>query len=257
MRTAVQLYTLRGLDEPLARRLERVADAGFDGVEFAGLGDADPSDVAEAMRESNLAAAGAHVEADAAEAEPERTADAYRPLGVSTFVVPRLAPASFADVAAVDRAAGRLNSLARDLAERGGGLCYHNHEHEFVAVEGRPAFERLVESTDAAVRFELDVGWARAAGADPAALVDRYGERIPLVHLKDVALDPDAPRGGRSVDLGEGDVDLDACVAAARRADAEWLVFEHDDPADPAATLRRAATAFESLLDDSSDRRGR
>ncbi|WP_339105974.1 hypothetical protein [Haloterrigena salinisoli] len=44
-------------------------------------------------------------------------------------------------------------------------LGYHNHDHEFVDLEGdeRSAFEFLIDKTDDALSIELDVGWANAA----------------------------------------------------------------------------------------------
>jgi len=46
---AVQLYTLRRLDATLPELLHVVAGSGFDGVEFAGLGDADPVDLLDGL----------------------------------------------------------------------------------------------------------------------------------------------------------------------------------------------------------------
>lgn len=246
MHTAVQLYSLRALDEPLAASLSRVATAGFDGVEFAGL---DDSLGATSLDEAGLDAAGAHVGAadlglapDASDLDPDvarRTADRYLELGVDTLVVPILDEAAFADEASIERTAGVFEDLASAVPDEC-RLCYHNHEFEFRTIAGRPAWERLVDATEA-VGFELDLGWAHAAGYDPVELLERYGDRIPLVHLKDVSVDAAAPRGGRSVDLGEGDLDVEACRTAARTADVDWLVFEHDEPSDPVASLGHAA----------------
>ena len=246
MRTAVQLYTLRHLDEPLPESVERVADAGFDGVEFAGLRDEPPEDVADALDRTGLGVAGAHVPVEDLSDGPRDAASVYRSLGADTVTVPYLDPEMFADAESVAETADRLDGLAARLGDAELRLCYHNHEFEFVDVDGRPALERLLEATDR-VAFELDVGWALAGGVDPAAFLDDHADRIPLVHLKDVSLDADAARGGRSVDLGAGDVDLAACVDAARRADVEWVVFEHDDPTDPAASLETAADRLDAL----------
>lgn len=249
MRTAVQLYTLRRLEESLPRTIERVADAGFDGVEFAGLGDASTGSVSDALDRTGLGVAGAHVPLEELADGPHGAPSVYRSFGADTVTVPYLDPGAFADADAVAETAERLDGLAAQLGDAELRLCYHNHEFEFVDVDGRPALARLIESTDS-VGFELDVGWALAGGVDPADFLDEHADRIPLVHLKDVALDADADRGGRPVDLGDGDgdVDLEACVAAARRADVEWAIFEHDDPDDEAASLATAADRFDELL---------
>lgn len=226
MQYATQLYTLRSL--PAAERCRPVADAGFDGVELVGV---DPPN---GLADLDLDVAAAHVDVETLETEPAETRELARALGTDTVVVPIVEEAAFRP-ARVDETAARLDALAAQVEDAGGRLLYHNHEFEFAS----GTFERVVDATTR-LGFELDVGWATAAGADPVSLVERFGDRIPLVHLKDVRVDSAAPRGGVPVDLGAGDVDLDGVLAAAAAADVEWVVFEHDDPAEPARTVRAA-----------------
>ncbi|WP_223301739.1 sugar phosphate isomerase/epimerase [Haladaptatus sp. R4] len=117
-------------------------------------------------------------------------------------------------------------------------LCYHNHDHEFVDVGGKTGFEVFLDESE--LEIELDLGWTVAAGRDPVALIDSLGDRTPLVHVKDT-LD------GEPVELGEGDVDLSACVNAARNAGTDWLVYEHDAPSDPLASLAHGAEHLRKL----------
>jgi sugar phosphate isomerase/epimerase len=240
MKTAVQLYSFRALDEPVTRTIERVGATNLDGVEFAGTSDKPPEQVRRELHEQQLAAAGAHIPVEVIQEDLPAEAENAQMLGVETFVVPILDDAALADAASIEETGSALSSLADSVAEYGFDLCYHNHEFEFGEVDGRPAFERLVEATEG-VDFELDVGWAYTAGADPVDLLDRYADRITHVHLKDVAVDSAAERGGRPVDLGAGDVPLRDCASAARAAGVEWAVFEHDDPDDPFDFLAQAS----------------
>lgn len=237
MQTAIQLWTLREVDEPLPDLLRRVGTTALDGVEFAGL-DADPSAVRDAIDETGLAVAGAHVGmADLAD-DPAGAVAPYRRLGCGTVVVPYLDEGQFRDREAVEETAARLDDLAAALADEDVRLGYHNHDHEFRAMED--TLEVLVAASER-VGLEVDVGWALAAGLDPVALLGRL-DRVTHVHLKGV----DAGEG-RPVELGEGDLDVEGCARAAREAGAEWLVYEHDDPADPLASLARGAETLASL----------
>jgi sugar phosphate isomerase/epimerase len=267
MQYGVQLYTLRSL--PPGDRLAVVTSTGVAGVELVGL---DPVDV------GDLSVVAAHVPMVDIEADPVAALDRCRANGTETLVVPILDESAFAPDRVAETAA-RLDGLAADVAELGGRLLYHNHEFEFAGgsgstgsrdgegaggsdgsdgrgwtddgdnashdrdpdgVDGTP-YGRLVDATTH-LAFELDVGWATAAGVKPVALIERLGDRLPVVHLKDVRVDPAAPRGGRPVDLGAGDVDLRGCRRAAERAGVEWLVFEHDAPGDPEQSVRDAAS---------------
>jgi sugar phosphate isomerase/epimerase len=247
MQYGVQLYSLRSL--PCDERTPTVVDAGFEGVELVGL---DPVDT------GDLPVVAAHVGIDELESDPAGAVERCLANGTETVVVPIVDGAAFA-AGAVEETATRLDALAGRIAEAGGRLLYHNHEFEFGGGGGResgndteqPAgaggtpYDELVAATTR-LAFELDVGWATAAGADPVALVDRLGDRVPILHLKDVRLDREAPRGARPVDLGEGDVDLRGCLRAGRRAGVEWVVFEHDAPVDPVASVSDAAAWLDS-----------
>lgn len=240
MQTAIQLYSLRALDVPVTDLLDHVGETDLDGVEFAGVGDEGPRKVREALDRAGLDTAGAHVSIEAVEGDLPAEASNCQHLGSDSLVVPILAESAFADAETVEETAATLSELADRLDDYDLRLCYHNHEFEFGDVDGRPAFERLVEATEG-VDFELDVGWAYTAGADPVDLLDRYADHITRVHLKDVAVDDAAERGGRPVDLGAGDVPLRDCASAAREAGVEWAVFEHDAPDDPLDFLAQAS----------------
>lgn len=62
MQTGINLFTLRDVDEPLPQVLERVAQAGYDGVEFLHrLPEADIDAVVETLEQTGLTVPGAHL----------------------------------------------------------------------------------------------------------------------------------------------------------------------------------------------------
>lgn len=242
-KTAIQLYTVRELDEPLPAVLERVADAGYDGVEFAyRLHEADLEAVAETLADTGLEAAGAHAGLDLLREDLDVTAETYHDLGCERLVLPHLDALHFEDEHAVAETATELADLTVDVGDAGFEFHYHNHTQEFTDLGERTAWELLVDETTG-VGFELDVGWARAAGQDPAALIREHGDRTPLLHVTDVDGD------GEAVAVGDGVVDHGAVSAAAADADAKWLIYENDNPGDPAEEIRLGAEALDALYD--------
>src|SRR5699024_6826433 len=111
-----------------------------------------------------------------------------------------------------------MNELGERSVENGTGKIFgHNHAAEFTTqyeYEGEltSAWEILVAETDPEfVTFELDVAWAAHAGVDVPGLIQEYGDRIELLHIKDAT-----NLGGESptfTNLGEGDVPLDEILA--------------------------------------------
>ncbi|GAB3035404.1 sugar phosphate isomerase/epimerase family protein [Natronobiforma cellulositropha] len=243
-KTAINLYSVRDLDEPLLEILERVAAAGYDGVQFSGgLRGTDPAEVRATLEETGLETTPAHIGIDVLEEELESAYGRFgETLDCGGVVVPYLEAEAFATPAAVDATADRLAELAEATAALGWPLHYHNHDHEFVSLGEEAALERLLARVPE-LRLELDVGWALVGGSDPAALIERYGERIEVLHTKDMVTDE--PRGFR--EIGEGDVDMEACAYAAHEADVEWLVYEHDEPDEPAASIETGAAYLDSL----------
>jgi sugar phosphate isomerase/epimerase len=100
--------------------------------------------------------------------------------------------------------------------------------------------------------FELDTGETVAGGFDPVPVLGLFAGRVPLVHLTDAAQTGDR-RAYQEARHGEGEVDLEAVVAAARTAGAEWIVFEDDLDRDPAAKIADGTDLLGRLLGDGSE----
>lgn len=223
---AVQLYSLRDAAEgDLPGVLEQVASAGFLGVEYASLHGHAPADVRRWAGDLGLAGVGIHRRMPPG-AEGERVLDEAAQLGLDTIVVPWVEPERFATEAGIASVAEEL-SMARALAAiRGIRLGYHNHEFEPVADgDGTTRLERLFELAGPDVFAEVDIYWATVAGADPASLIGRLGDRVRLLHIKDGPADA-ADRDAPQVPAGSGRVDVDAAIGAGTHV--EWHVVEFD-----------------------------
>lgn len=243
MNLGIQLYSLRTVDEPLPELIAHVGAMGYQGVEFAyRVSDADPSAVREATDHADLAVAGAHVPADRFD-DLSETLTLYRPLECDRFIVPYLDGTRFESEMAVEGTAAWLGELADSLADRDVALGYHNHDHEFATLDEGMAFDHLVRSTPETVGFQIDVGLAALAGMDPVLLLERHGDRLLSVHLKDYDL-----AAGQSVDLGDGDVPIADCVAVADDAGVEWLIVEFDSSDEPLESADRCLTAVRGLV---------
>src|SRR5690606_38754836 len=134
----------------------------------------------------------------------------------------------------------------------------HNHDSEFTTVYNHggqelSAWEILVQETDPRyVTFELDVAWAAHAGVDVPALIEQYGDRIELLHIKDATnLGGDRPT---FTNLGEGEVPLQEILAAAEEhADIAYYVVEYDVAPRGEEFV---TTAFEYLTGQQAGERG-
>jgi len=129
--------------------------------------------------------------------------------------------------------AARLNRLGKRSVEAGAGRVYfHNHPGEFTTKhlykgEQTSVWEILVQETDKRyVSAQIDAYWAWIANADIAGLLNEYPDRIDSLHIKD-----GVKTGGNGTQgvVGEGDLDFDPIVAAARDK-VRWYHMEIDPP---------------------------
>lgn len=240
--TAIQLFTVCELDEPLATIADSVARAGYEGIEFneEWFPILDSVDGGEkystpALGRRSIETVGTQIPFERLDTRFENVVTTYEDLACQDFIIPYLDEECFSTRADLVETANRLTAMAERLAKKDARLHYHNHHFEFTTIGNRTAFDLLIEETDS-VRIELDIGWAAAAGQDPAVLLDRYADLIDLVHVKDMIVETETP-----VELGEGDIDLESCIDAAISADVEWLIYEYDWPPNPRSSLNRGA----------------
>jgi sugar phosphate isomerase/epimerase len=133
-----------------------------------------------------------------------------------------------------------LNRLGQLSVENGTGKIFgHNHAGEFTTRyvdpetgELKSAWQILVENTDPRyVTFQLDVGWTTIAGEDAVALVEQFGDRIELLHVKDAIVTVPNTTWQQTT-IGEGDVDW-ASLFAAAQGKVKLYVLEQDPPVEP------------------------
>ena len=83
---------------------------------------------------------------------------------------------------------------------------------------------------------ELDTYWLQHGGADPAHWIGKLKGRVPLVHLKDMAVQGTTPI---MAEVGEGNMNWEAILASCRAAGVRWYIVEQDIcQRDPFESLR-------------------
>ena len=113
-----------------------------------------------------------------------------------------------------------LDQLGEAARKAGQTLMVHNHDIEFEAVfGGRTVFDIIAANTDPRnVVFQLDLYWAANGGGmdNPVEVLERYGKRIQLFHVKDMAA---GAFPGPIEIVGEGIIDFPEIFAASKGPD--------------------------------------
>lgn len=212
--TSVQLYSVRRqFAADSAGTLRRLAEIGFTRVEPFGLVD-NVATLRTGLPEHGLAAPTAHEQL--IDADQDTVFAVARDCGVDVVIQPVTPPEKWRDADGVASIAAALNEAAKAAAEHGIKVGYHNHWWELEnQIDGRSALEVFADQLDPSVVLEVDAYWATAGGADAPALLQRLGERVHAIHVKDGGLATDA---SGQVPAGEGQVPMADVLAAAPQA---------------------------------------
>lgn len=151
------------------------------------------------------------------------------------------------------RTLGRnLDDAVRRCADRGYTATFHHHA--CTEVESPAEIDRLLEVSG--VGLTLDTGHLIVGGGDPVEALQRWGERINHLHLKDARREviSRALADGKDMaevwdskvfcPMGTGDLDIAAVVAGITAIDFEgWAVVEQD------VVLHAGDTADQAMAD--------
>jgi sugar phosphate isomerase/epimerase len=224
---AVQMYTLREESEKdFAGTLKKVAELGFDGVEFAGYGGLTAKEVKVILDNLGLQVAASHVPLEELENNLAGVIEDQKTIGSKYIVCPYLLPERRREED-YQALISFLDQAGEVCHHEGITLCYHNHDFELARLsDGRTALETIFEDTNASnVKAELDVYWLTKAGEKPVAWMNTYKSRTPLIHLKDMTTDAEQ----FFAELGTGGVDLEAVLQMGEEAGVQWWIVEQDE----------------------------
>jgi sugar phosphate isomerase/epimerase len=248
-RIGLQLYTvrhdfIRNVDETLAA----VARVGYSEVElfspYAPQGWT-PGRLRSALDQAGLSAPSTHVGGNLLQNGWEKHLEAALVLGCRYIVCGSPERDALHTMRDWHELADLLNRAGEAARKAGLQLGYHNHDFEFVPVEGQIPYNVLLAKTDPALmQLELDLYWITKAGGDPLAYFERWPGRFFAVHIKDM----DATPQREMSDVGAGIIDFARILAKSRDAGFKHYFVEHDKPAPPALeSVRRSFAHLQEL----------
>lgn len=127
-----------------------------------------------------------------------------------------------------------FNTAGKVLADNGITFCYHVHGYEFWPYEDGTLLDYIIKNTDPRyVSFEMDVLWTQFGGGDPVKLLEKYGDRWKLMHLKDLRKGVKKDLTGltsseNDVPLGTGELDIPGILRAAKKVGIEHYFIEDE-----------------------------
>lgn len=226
-----QTYTVRDYtqnERDFAVAMERIAEIGYTSVQISAIGPIKPETVRGICDQNGLQIVLTHSNPDRILYETEALIAEHDILGCRYIGLGSM-PARYRSAAWIDRFAADFAAPAARIRQSGKRLMYHNHNFEW---ERLPTGEILLETLLQAMPAELmgitlDTYWVQAAGADVFTWIDRLQDRIPCVHLKDMAVS-----GGeqRMAAIGYGNMEFEKILKQLKSlGKTEYLLVEQDE----------------------------
>jgi sugar phosphate isomerase/epimerase len=246
----LELYSVREeLKADLMGTVRAVAKMGYEGVEFfSPYADWTPDyarDVRKLLDDLNMPCLSTHNGARSFAPENlARTIELNQILG-SKFIV----MASAGKVDGLDgwkTVAERLSQANEKMKAAGMRAGYHNHQTEFMPIDGVRPMAVLAQNTPRDVVLQLDVGTCLQAKVDPVVWIQKNPGRIGSIHLKDWSPEPGK---GYRVLLGEGAAPWKKIFQAAEKTGGleHYLIEQEGSAYPPMETAERCLAAFKKL----------
>ncbi len=143
-----------------------------------------------------------------------------------------------------------------EISKQGGvQLYYHNHSFEFKPTEGLIPFDEMLKIFDRElVKIELDAFWATIANNDPVQWINKLGNQLLFIHLKDLKAGTPADYTVFEVDhaafleIGDGIIDFKKVLDAAKAAGVQYAFLDQDHTAmDKIESVRKSYAYLKGL----------
>ena len=197
----LQLYSLREMvkEHGIQKVLEAVSKMGYKHLETAGYNNGKiygmaPGEYKKLCNDLGLRTTSAHLGRNLSKDRDEdmswwnKAVEAHNEAGLKYMVMP-FSPLGKEDVTMDDvkRYCNYFNEVGLITAGASIQFGYHNHAFEFERkLDGAPLYDAMMKYTSPDhVLFQLDVYWAQKGGFDPVEYMNKYADRIKLLHIKD------------------------------------------------------------------------
>lgn len=234
----LQLYSLRAqFNKDVPGTLNEVKNWGVKYVELAGTYKVAPEAFKAQLNAHGFEAVSGHFGYERFRDDVEGVAQEAKALGLKYVGCAWVPHGLRYDEKACRETIAVFNRAGEALAKHGLKFFYHVHGYEFQPYKDGTLLDLLFTETNPKfVHYEMDIFWIVFPGQDPVKLLQKYGKRWELMHLKDMrkGTPTGSLSGGTDVAndaaLGTGQIDMPAVLRAAKKAGVKWYFIKDESP---------------------------
>ncbi len=241
-RIGAQLYTVRELcktKEDFEKTMKAIADIGFKTVQFSGLNAVadDPDYVRSVFEKNGLECVATHIAYEKFEEDIEYIVDYHKRLNCKVAGIGSAPLELRKDLPTLRETIKKCNAFHERLMQEGIQFGWHNHAFEFAKVtDDKTVMDVVLE--EGKFSLILDTYWLAFVGINPAKFIEKNGDRIAILHYKDIRA-----QNGNAVEyaeVGQGNIEWDEVIKASVKP--EFALIEQDDchGIDPLVCLKQS-----------------
>jgi len=138
-----------------------------------------------------------------------------------------------------------MNKASEVSKQAGIKLGYHNHEFEFIELEGQIPYDVMLQELDPSITMEMDLFWITNAGKDPLQYFNNHSGRFHQWHVKDM----NKSDKRKQVDVGTGVVDFKRIFEKAEQAGMKYFYLEQEEyPISELDSVQKGYNYLQQLL---------
>ena len=266
MKVSLQMFSVRNtLAANPSEAMRKVAAIGYHNWETYAFDSSSPynyglalplNEAQTLLKELDVTVMGTHL--SQADLLPENRDEFKRNLDYQAAIgclYPVLAAIFIPDLDGLLRYCDYMNEAGELCRERGMRFHFHNHWHEFqIMKDEKYILDIIMENTDPSlVGLEIDTYWVTRAGLDPVDIMHRYGDRLNLLHQKDIKAEAAdrlnffanrdrhdivhdmelyreilRPNQGDFCEIGTGIMDIQRIIDAGNELGVQYISLEQD-----------------------------
>ncbi|MEO6720940.1 MAG: sugar phosphate isomerase/epimerase [Ferruginibacter sp.] len=259
-KAGIQLYTLRAdIAKDVKGVIGKIAAAGYKEVETFGLTKDEHffgltvKEFSDLLTANDLKSPSGHYlpaqmlfengDGD----DVKKLCDAGNTLGHKYIVIPYLEEGRRKTIDQYKALAERMNKAGEICKKNNQQLAYHNHDFEFLNIDGQRGYDIFLNNTDNdLVKFELDLYWVVRAGLDPVDLFKEQPGRFHLWHIKDM----DKGDKTKNTEVGNGTIDFKRLMTSAKLSGVKHYYMEQENNYVPDyyASIQKSAAYMKKQL---------
>jgi len=230
MEIAAQLYTIREFTKTpgdVRSALKKIAEIGYKSVQVSGFGPIEPQLLKEYLDENKLTVCATHMPFDRIINDTDKLIEEHKLWNCKYIGLGSMPGEYKKDKASYDEFIKIIRPAAEKIRAAGLKFLYHNHRCEFARIDGdMNGMEYLAQNLPADIcGFLVDFYWVQAGGGMPVEFIERYADRLHIVHFKDMTVSDDAIE---MAEIGRGNMDYKPIYDACIRAGVEVAAVEQD-----------------------------